>query len=190
MAGIPHHAAERYCSELIRRGLSVELCDQLENVPSKGSLLKRDITRVLTPGTIIEEGMLQARKNNWLAAVVLSSNQPDQQFKWGLAYADVSTGEFLVTQRDGVISLQQELINIEAAELVWEEPEESNTNKWLSEKLNPRAISKTCFSHPEAQSTLKKHYKLNTLSGLGLEQWPLALRAAGGLLSYLKETKS
>jgi DNA mismatch repair protein MutS len=69
MAGIPHHAAERYCSDLIRLGYSVALCDQLETTPAKGALLKRDITRVLTPGTVLEEGMLSARRNNWLAAV-------------------------------------------------------------------------------------------------------------------------
>ncbi len=68
MAGIPHHAAERYCAELIRRGYSVALCDQLETTPAKGALLKRGITRVLTPGTVLEEGMLAARRNNWLAA--------------------------------------------------------------------------------------------------------------------------
>ena len=71
MAGIPHHAAERYCSDLIRLGYSVALCDQLETTPAKGALLKRDITRVLTPGTVLEEGMLSARRNNWLAAVVV-----------------------------------------------------------------------------------------------------------------------
>ena len=72
MAGIPHHAAERYCAELIKRGLSVALCDQLETTPKKGNLLKRGITRILTPGTILEEGMLQARRNNWLSAVVIA----------------------------------------------------------------------------------------------------------------------
>ena len=64
MAGIPHHAAERYCAELIRRGFSVALCDQLETTPAKGALLKRDITRVLTPGTVLEEGMLTKNANN------------------------------------------------------------------------------------------------------------------------------
>ena len=90
MAGIPHHAAERYCGELIRRGFSVALCDQLETTPAKGALLKRDITRVLTPGTVLEEGMLSARRNNWLAAVVIEPAHRDEPFRWGLASADVS----------------------------------------------------------------------------------------------------
>ena len=74
MAGIPHHAVERYCTELIKQGYSVALCDQLETT-TKGALLKRDITRVLTPGTVLEEGMLSARRNNWLAAVVVEPAQ-------------------------------------------------------------------------------------------------------------------
>ena len=82
MAGIPHHAAERYCAELIRRGYSVALCDQLETTPSKGALLKRDITRVLTPGTVLEEGMLSARRNNWLAAVVVEPATSKRPFRW------------------------------------------------------------------------------------------------------------
>ena len=73
MAGIPHHAAERYCADLVRRGLSVALCDQLEATPARGALLRRGITRVLTPGTVLEEGMLAARRNNWLCAVVLEA---------------------------------------------------------------------------------------------------------------------
>ena len=87
MAGIPHHAAERYCAELIRKGRSVALCDQLETAPAKGStkgtLLKRDITRVLTPGTVLEEGLLSARRNNWLAALVIEPAKGKQPLRWG-----------------------------------------------------------------------------------------------------------
>ncbi|MBM5798891.1 MAG: DNA mismatch repair protein MutS, partial [Cyanobacteria bacterium K_Offshore_0m_m2_072] len=119
MAGIPHHAAERYCGELVRRGLSVALCDQLETAaakgPAKGELLKRGITRVLTPGTVLEEGLLAARRNNWLCAVVLEGTGG----RWGLAVADVSTGEFRVTERSGSDALHQELLQVEAAEVLW-----------------------------------------------------------------------
>jgi DNA mismatch repair protein MutS len=81
MAGLPHHAAERYCADLVRRGHSVALCDQVETTPAKGALLRREITRVLTPGTVLDEGMLAARLNNWLCAVVLDVP------RWGLAVA-------------------------------------------------------------------------------------------------------
>ena len=94
------------------------ICDQLETTPSKGTLLKRDITRVLTPGTVLEEGMLTARRNNWLAAVVVEPAQGNQLFCWGLANADVSTCEFLVTQREGSAELHQHLAQLEASELI------------------------------------------------------------------------
>ena len=120
MAGIPHHAAERYCTELIKQGYSVALCDQLETTPAKGALLKRDITQVLTPGTVLAEGMLSARRNNWLAAVVVvEPSSKEEPFRWGLAQADVSTGDVQVMQREGSDGLHQQLAQLEASELLW-----------------------------------------------------------------------
>ncbi|WP_320666776.1 DNA mismatch repair protein MutS [Prochlorococcus sp. MIT 1307] len=188
MAGVPHHAAERYCAELIRKGLSVAICDQLENTPSKGNLIKRGITRVLTPGTVIEEGMLQARRNNWLAAVVIESKSQKQSLCWGLATADVSTGEFLVMEREGSSSLYQELNKLEASEVLCSKNEVETPNDWCPDRLHLTQTQKTPFSRPEAELTLKAHFELTTINGSGLQNWPLALRAAGGLLSYLNNT--
>ena len=197
MAGIPHHAAERYCSELVRRGLSVALCDQLETTAAKGALLKRDITRVLTPGTVLEEGMLAARRNNWLAAVVL------EQADWGLAVADVSTGEFRLTQRQGSDALHQELLQLEAAELIWHDPEAgadpdaatataaaAGKPAWCPQALHLTRLARTPFSLPEARRTLLQRFRLATTDGLGLAEAPLALRAAGGLLRYLDDNQT
>jgi DNA mismatch repair protein MutS len=191
MAGIPHHAAERYCSELVRRGLSVALCDQLETTAAKGALLKRDITRVLTPGTVLEEGMLAARHNNWLAAVVL------EQGDWGLAVADVSTGEFRLSQRQGSDALHQELLQLEAAELIWPDPDaaaypDGTAAKpaWCPPALHLTRLARTPFSLPEARRTLLQRFRLATTDGLGLAEAPLALRAAGGLLRYLDDNQA
>ncbi len=189
MAGIPHHAVERYCSELIKRGFSVALCDQLETTASKGNLLKRDITRVLTPGTVIEAGMLQSNKNNWLAAVVVEPAESAKSLQWGLACADISTGEFLLYQREDSDLLLQELTKLEAAEIIWGEYENTFKNLWCPDHLNLTVISKTNFNQLEAESALKNHYKLTTLNGLGLNETPLALKAAGGLVGYLNETQ-
>ncbi len=189
MAGIPHHAADRYCGELIKRGLSVAICDQLETTATKGSLLKRDITRVLTPGTVIEEGMLNARRNNWLAAIITNHSKESNTFFWGLATADVSTGEFLVMQRQSPELLQQELSKLQAAEILLSNCSTSNLNNWQPERLPITNIPNTPFSLPEAETTLKTHFKLQSIHGLGLQEWPLALRAAGGLLQYLRATK-
>ena len=193
MAGIPHHAAERYCGELVRLGLSVALCDQLETTPAKGALLKRDITRVLTPGTVLEEGMLAARRNNWLAAVVVDQGQ------WGLAVADVSTGEFRVSQREGSDTLHQELLQLEAAELLWPDADgglgggegagASASPSWCPDALHLTRLPLTPFSAPEARRALLERFELASLDVLGLGEAPLALRAAGGLVRYLDDTQ-
>ena len=186
MAGIPHHAAERYCAELVRRGLSVALCDQLESTPAKGELLKRGITRVLTPGTVLEEGLLAARLNNWLCAVVMEGAC------WGLAVADVSTGEFRVTERTGSAGLHQELLQVEAAEVLWPGNTASASAgpcpTWCPEALRLTPLPRTPFEAPEASATLKQRFGLASLDGLGLGETPLALRAAGGLVAYLDDT--
>jgi DNA mismatch repair protein MutS len=212
MAGIPHHAAERYCAELVRRGLSVALCDQLETIPAKGALLRRDVTRVLTPGTVLEEGMLSARRNNWLCAVVTGPGG-----RWGLAVADVSTGEFRVTEREGGGALHQELLQLEAAEVVWPEPEASQgpdattlsaptpeapgptgsspggggaaAPAWCPDPQRLTALPRTPFEAPQARARLLGHFRLASLDGLGLGDLTLAMRAAGGLLSYLDTTQ-
>ncbi|QPN57991.1 DNA mismatch repair protein MutS [Synechococcus sp. CBW1107] len=182
MAGIPHHAAERYCGELVRRGLAVALCDQLESTPAPGALLRRGITRVLTPGTVLEEGMLAARRNNWLAAVVLEQGQ------WGLAVADVSTGEFQLMQRQGSDQLHQDLLRLEPAELLWPTAE-SGEPAWAPESIHRTPLPLTPFTMPEARRTLMERFELASLEGLGLGEAPLALRAAGGLVRYLDDTQ-
>ncbi|MDP6834450.1 MAG: DNA mismatch repair protein MutS, partial [Prochlorococcaceae cyanobacterium ETNP1_MAG_9] len=188
MAGIPHHAAERYCSELIRKGLSVAICDQVESSANKGSLLKREITRVLTPGTVIEEGMLQARRNNWLAAVVLEKQSDKQKIYWGLASADVSTGEFLLMQGKGNDSLYQELNKLDPSEVIWGKSEDNRSQAWCPERLHLTQIPLTPFNRPEAELALKNHFKLKTIQVLGLQDCSLSMRSAGGLLNYLNNT--
>ena len=186
MAGIPHHAAERYCAELVGRGLSVALCDQVESTPAKGALLKREITRVLTPGTVLEEGLLSARRNNWLCAVVC------EQSRWGLAVADVSTGEFRVTERDGSDLLHQELLQVEAAEVLWPAPADGEATPapaWCPDALRLTPLPRTPFSPNEARAALLQRFRLASLDGLGLGEMPLGLRAAGGLLRYLDDTQ-
>jgi len=204
MAGIPHHAAERYCGELVRRGHSVALCDQVETTAAKGELLRREITRVLTPGTVLEEGMLAARRNNWLCAVVLDSpagereRDPDRcGLRWGLAVADVSTGEFRVTERAGSDALHQELLQADAAEVLWPgglaAADAGNSGPgdappWCPAGLLLTPLPRTPFEAPEASATLKERFGLASLDGLGLGELPLALRAAGGLVHYLDDT--
>ncbi len=196
LAGIPHHAVERYCAQLLEKGYAVAICDQVETASeAQGKLMRREVTRVVTPGTILEEGMLDARRNNFLVAVVIAGQH------WGLAHADVSTGEFLTTQSTGLDQLHQELMRLWPSEVLvpTNAPDlggflrPGDTSEQLPDCLPPRFCytfrPQTPFVHSEARQRLLERFRLRSLEGLGCERLPLAVRAAGGLLQYLEDTQ-
>ena len=188
MAGIPHHASDRYCTELIKKGLSIAICDQLEAAPAKGKkLIKRGITRLITPGTILEEGMLSAKKNNWLASVLLESKFNPEITHWSLAKIDVSTGEFIVLEGQTNNNLRQELIKLNAAEVISEKKSISN-KIWYEGLIEITEFNNTSFSSLEAITTIKNHYCINNIDSLGIQADSLSIRNIGGLISYLNKT--
>ena len=210
MAGIPHHALERHATQLLRHGRSVAVCDQLEAASSttKG-LLRRDITRVLTPGTVLEEGMLSARQNNWLAAVLASDgfggskhgngngNGNGHGPTWGLAVADVSTGEFQATQVESSSQLNQELLRLQVAELLLPHGDDQQEEDaaamapppWCPAGLTVGTAPRRAFQPMAAEAVLQERFRLAGISGLGLHGLPWALGACGGLLHYLQDTQ-
>ena len=195
LAGIPHHALDRYCTLLVEKGFAIAICDQVEDPAQAQGLVKRDVTRVITPGTILEEGMLSASQNNFLASVVLAGDH------WGLAYADVSTGEFLTTQGDQPDQLSQELMRLQPAEVLFP----TNAPDLVamlrpgegSDQLPPCLPPQFCytlrpqgpFSQTEARQRILQQFRLRSLEGIGCDHLPLAVRAAGGLLDYLEATQ-
>ena len=195
LAGIPHHALDRYCALLVEKGFAIAICDQVEDPAQAQGLVKREVTRVITPGTILEEGMLTAKRNNFLAALVIADKN------WGLAHADVSTGEFFTTQGGTVDQLAQELMRLQPAEVLVPtnapdlgallRPGETSDN--LPEGLPAQFCytfrSQTSFTHAEAKQRLLQSYRVRSLEGFGCEHLPLAVRAAGGLLQYLEDTQ-
>ncbi|MEM6404712.1 MAG: DNA mismatch repair protein MutS, partial [Cyanobacteria bacterium P01_D01_bin.116] len=160
-----------------------------------GRLVKREITRILTPGTLLEDGMLKASRNNYLAAVVIAGDN------WGLAYADISTGEFLTTQTSNLEHLTQELMRLQPSEVLFptnapdlgallRPGEKSNSlPECLPTSFCYALRSQVPFSQGEARSRLLQKFKLRSLEGVGCDHLPLAVRAAGGLLEYLEETQ-
>jgi DNA mismatch repair protein MutS len=195
LAGIPHHALDRHCALLVERGYAVAVCDQVEDAAdAQGRLVQREITRVITPGTVLEEGMLNARRNNFLAAVVIAGNH------WGLAYADISTGEFLTTQSESLEQLTQELMRLQPSEVLVP----TNAPDLISllrpgersEQLPACLPAQFCYTlRPqapfvlaEARYRLLQRFRVRSLEGMGCEHLPLAVRAAGGLLEYLETT--
>jgi DNA mismatch repair protein MutS len=195
MTGVPHHAWERYTTQLVEKGYAVVICDQVEDSADAIGLVKREVTRILTPGTLLEEGMLKASRNNYIAAVVIAVNH------WGLAYADISTGEFLTSQGSNLEHLTQELMRLQPAEVLFptNAPDlgsllrPGETSPSLPQCLPPSFCyslrSQVPFSQAEARSKLLQKFKMRSLEGLGCEHLPLAVRAAGGLLDYIEDTQ-
>lgn len=196
MSGVPHHAWERYATLLVEKGYAVVICDQVEDASeAAGRLVRREVTRILTPGTLLEEGMLKSSRNNYLAAVVIAANH------WGLAYADISTGEFLTTQGSDLEHLTQELMRLQPSEVLVPtnapdlgsllRPGETSPHlpQCLPASFCYSLRSQVPFSQAEARPRLLQKFKVRSLEGLGCDHLPLAVRAAGGLLEYLEDTQ-
>jgi len=177
MCGVPHHAADSYIAKLIQKGHRVAICEQMEDPRFAKKLVKREIIRVLTPGTAAGANLLRAGENNYLAALVERNGQA------GLAYVDVSTGEFRATELPAPEApAALELLN--PKELLRPDNAAGAPLAALETPLEPWT-----FSHDYTDRLLKEHFKLLTLDGCGLGGRPLAAGAAGALLHYLKETQ-
>jgi DNA mismatch repair protein MutS len=181
MAGIPHHAAENYLSRLIAKGYHVAICEQMGETPVRG-LFPREVVRVITPGTVVEPGLLPGEENNYLAAVVMEPGGA------GVAYADVSTGEFAAMQleaEDPAAALRHELARLRPAEVLL--PEGVPHDAAWPGHVTPLPEWRLGLDH--AQETLHAHFGTATLDGFGLSGMPLAVRAAGAIVDYLAATQ-
>ncbi len=186
MAGVPHHAMERYVARLIGKGYKVAVCDQVEDPKLAKGLVKRKVTRVLTPGTIVEDAMLDAKTNNYLVAAITGAKMPS-----GVGVVDVSTGEFLATEMPceaGTDKVVEEIMRLQPAECLLLPGMEE-----LGEAI--RAVSKTVvtFHQPSetrksSRQTLLDHFGTPSLRGYGAEQMTSGLDAAVLVLDYVKQT--
>ena len=177
MCGVPYHAAESYIARLVQRGYRVAVCDQVEDPRFAKKLVKRELTRVVTPGTATEPALLRSHENNFLAAVFESGQRA------GLAYVDVSTGEFRATELDAA-EVPSTLEQIGAREVL--SPAESALagGPYLRTE-----VEAWVFGFDYAERSLKEHYRLLALDGCGLTHRRLAVGAAGAVLHYLKDTQ-
>ncbi len=182
MCGVPYHSVNTYIEKLIERGYKVAICEQMEDPATAKGLVKRDVVRVITAGTVTEPTMLDEKTNNYLMSVVLSGE------KAGVSFADVSTGEFYVSEPD-TKTLRSEILRIAPTEIIT--PDSSA----LTEKTGPLSgavISEqdsSWFQYHNARETLCGHFGMNHLAGFGLEENRLAAAAAGALMKYLGETQ-
>lgn len=189
LAGIPYHAIENYLARLIDKGYHVAICEQIGDQPAKG-IFPRKVVRVVTPGTILEAGLLPGDSNNYLASIIL------QDGRAGIAYVDISTGEFAVTELDSPSGpsaassnpdlgpIRAELTRLRPAEII--HPDNLAIPDGLPGHLS--AWPAWRFEPGKCQETLLSHFGSSSLDGFGLQGKSLAIRAAGGILQYIKET--
>lgn len=190
MAGIPHHAAENYVARLIEKGYHVAICEQVGDTPING-LVPREVSRVITPGTVVEPGMLAERRNNYLMAVYPERDKHDEWSSAGIAYVDITTGEFGATQIEDEhtpVRVMEEMARLAPREIIF-------PKSWVERGITlPEGSHLTSFPdwHFEAgnaRQSLLGHFGVRDLSGFDLEGRPLAVHAAGAILQYLQETQ-
>ncbi len=194
LAGIPYHAADAYIARLINAGHKVAICEQIGEVTKGRGLVERDVTRVLTPGTIDDPAMLDARRNNYIAGIVVDGNRV------GLAAADITTGDFIATQFaestlvDSLMAASRELLRLQPAELVRPAGRSGDhlpvaEAAWIPESIARSQSDGWKWLPDHARDTLLRHFKVSSLDGFGLTDAPIATQAAGGLLAYLLDTQ-
>ncbi len=185
MAGVPHHAVEGYIARLIEKGYRVAIAEQVGDAPVKG-LVPREVVRIVTPGTVVEPTLLEEKRPNYLAALVVTEGRA------GLAYAEITTGEFATTQLEGeevTTLLQEELARLSPRECLLPEALQGRADGWLPEATHVTPRPDWQFEQETARQALMEQFGVATLAGFGCEGKPLAIRAAGAIVQYLRETQ-
>ena len=181
MAGVPVHAYEGYLARLVALGESVAICEQIGDPALAKGLVERKVVRIVTPGTVTDEALLSERKDTLLMAVARGRQG------YGLAWADLAGGRFLVNEVESADALEAELSRLEPAELLI--PDEEGLPAFLQARTGMRRRAPWLFDADSGRRQLLKFFGLHDLTGFGLEDRPLATAAAGALLGYVEETQ-
>jgi DNA mismatch repair protein MutS len=188
MCGIPYHASENYIARLIDKGYKVAICEQVEDPKLAIGVVKREVIRIVTPGTVIESNLLSEKSNNYLLAIT------KEKGKFGLAYADASTGEFKITEVDSREKLMDEVhrvnpVEILASDLIENEFPTSDKSSADKHFQQPTSSFKDIYDKESAEERLKDFFKVNSLDSFGLNAVKTGWGAAAAILDYLKETQ-
>jgi DNA mismatch repair protein MutS len=194
MCGVPYHAAETYIARLIRAGYKVAVCEQLEEPSKAKKLVRRDVVRVITPGTATEAAVLSPRENNFLAAVAPAAARNGEEAV-GMAYVDVSTGEFRATEFTGPVArerLLDELATLAPRELLVPQPATLFSSPAGFDGLTTAEtrLEEWIFSADRGARLLAEQFGVVALEGFGLDGHPQATAAAGAVVHYLRETSA
>ena len=180
MAGVPYHAAESYLAKLVRAGFSVAIAEQIGDPNESKGPVERKVVRVVTPGTLTDESLLDASGDALIVSVFR------HQLRAGIAWMDLSSGRFLVTEVEGDEALSAELQRLSPAELLL--PEDASITT-LADHVAIRRLATWQFDEDSARTQLNQHFQTRDLSGFGCDELSLAIAAAGCLLDYVKDTQ-
>ena len=203
LCGVPYHAVDTYLARLIRQGFRVAICEQVEDPKKAKGIVKREVVRVVTPGTVLDTSLLEAKENNFIAAIF--SSAPENQKKHsrqipqlGLALLDLSTGEFYLGELAGTQRFQKlldELQRFEPKEILIPESHEHEATlaeRRVMEEYNAACLTTypdSAFQYRSAKNVLLEHFEVHSLAGFGCQDAPHGIAAAGALLQYVQETQ-
>ncbi len=182
LAGFPHHSLETYLPKLVRSGQRVAVCDQLEEASKTKKIVKRGVTELVTPGVALNDKVLEHKNNNFLAAVHLEKN------KGGVAFLDISTGEFLVAE--GSLEYIERLIQgFKPSEILYQRNRDKEFQDSFGKDFYTYRLDDWVFAYDFGKETILKHFGLKSLKGFGIEQMKLAIVSSGAILQYLSSTE-
>lgn len=182
LAGFPHHSLNTYLPKLVKAGLRVAICDQLEDPKMTKTIVKRGVTELVTPGVAMNDEVLQAKANNFLASVYFSKRQ------LGVAFLDVSTGEFLTAQGNEEY-IDKLLQNFSPSEILIQKNTKAQFKTAFGEDFNVFYLEDWVYKEDYAVETLQNHFQTNSLKGFGVEELQDGIIASGAILYYLSETQ-
>jgi len=182
LAGFPHHSIENYLPKLVKAGNRVAICDQLEDPKLTKKIVKRGVTEIVTPGIAINDGVLDQKKNNYLASIYFEKNQ------CGISFLDVSTGDFYVSQGD-IKLIDQLIANFSPNEILISKPSKNKFNELMGSSYNVYPLDDWVYDSAYSHNKLLNHFKTKSLKGFGVDEIKLGTIAAGSIIHYLDDTE-
>ncbi|HEX5655457.1 MAG TPA: DNA mismatch repair protein MutS [Chitinophagaceae bacterium] len=183
LAGFPHHALDTYLHKLVKAGYRVAICDQLEDPRQAKGVVKRGVTDMITPGTTVHDKLLDHHSNNFLAALHFAG-----QDQYGLAFLDISTGEFFIAEGDREYA-DKLLQSFKPAEVVFQRHQQKKFREYFGGKIYSYTLDEWIFDGVYAEDILLKHFQTHSLKGFGVDDLKNGLIAAGSIIHYLRDTE-
>jgi DNA mismatch repair protein MutS len=183
LAGFPHHSINTYLPKLVKAGMRVAICDQLEDPKKTKTIVKRGVTELVTPGVALNDDILQAKTNNFLAAVHFSKKK-----ELGVSFLDISTGEFLTSQGNAEY-IDKLLQNFKPSEILVQKQFKKQFNAIFGEQFQTFFLDDWVFQSDYANESLQNHFNIKTVKGFGIDDLPFGIIASGVILYYLSETQ-